>query len=125
MSPFLAGCAWLLVFQCLGEVAGRLVGGSVPGPVIGMALLFVALLARPALPDALSQAADALAKHLSLLFVPAGVGVMLYAKQLASEWIPIAAALVISTGLALVTSALVFRWLAHRSAPRDDAGRPS
>lgn len=125
MSPFVAGCAWLLVFQCLGEAAARLFGWSMPGPVLGMALLFVALLARPAPPAALAEAADALARHLSLLFVPAGVGVMLYARQLADEWVPIAVALVISTALALVTSALVFRWLSHRGPRPDDAARPS
>jgi holin-like protein len=114
MSPFLAGCTWLLVFQCAGEALVRLAGWAIPGPVVGMGLLFAVLAWRGAIPDALAAAADGLARHLSLLFVPAGVGVMLYARQLADEWVPIAVALVVSTALAIATAALVFQWLARR-----------
>jgi holin-like protein len=116
MSPFLAGCTWLLVFQCAGEAIVRLAGWSLPGPVVGMGLLFIALVWRGRIPEALGAAADGLARHLSLLFVPAGVGVMLYAKQLAAEWLPIVVALVVSTVLAIATSALVFRWLSRRAS---------
>jgi holin-like protein len=83
-----------------------------------MALLFAALVARGRVPDALGSAADGLAKHLSLLFVPAGVGVMMYARQLADEWVPIVAALVVSTVLAIAVAGVVFRWLAGRTGER-------
>jgi holin-like protein len=119
MSPFLAGATWLLVFQSLGEALVRLAGLPLPGPVAGMALLFAALLVRGRIPDGLQAAGDALARHLSLLFVPAGVGVMLYARQLAAEWLPIVAALVVSTVLAIAAGAWVFARLAQRGAERD------
>ena len=115
MSPFLAGVTWLLLFQCAGEVASRLLGLPVPGPVVGMLLLFVALLARKQVPDSIGTAADALAKHLSLLFVPAGVGVMMYFGRLAGEWLPIAMALLVSTILAIAAAALTFAALARRA----------
>jgi len=89
LSPFLAGITWLLVFQCLGEALVRLAVLPIPGPVAGMVLLLIALLVRGLAPDALSVAGDGLAKHLSLLFVPAGVGVMQYAARLETEWLPI------------------------------------
>ena len=114
MSPFLAGVTWLLVFQFAGEAVVRLAGLPLPGPVVGMALLFAALLVRGRVPETLGSAADGLAKHLSLLFVPAGVGVMMYARQLADEWVPITVALVVSTVLAIAVAAVVFRWLAGR-----------
>jgi holin-like protein len=114
MSPFLAGATWLLVFQFVGEVVVRLTGLPLPGPVAGMALLLAALLARGRDAEPLTAAADGLARHLSLLFVPAGVGVIMYARHLADEWLPIAAALVVSTVLAIAVAALVFRWLAGR-----------
>lgn len=123
MSPFLTGVTWLLLFQCAGEAISRLVSLPVPGPVIGMLLLFVALRARDGVPDSVGTAADGLAKHLSLLFVPAGVGVMMYFGRLASEWLPIAAALLASTVAAIAASALTFAALARRqSAKRDDRG---
>lgn len=115
MSPFLAGCTWLLVFQCVGEALVRLASLPVPGPVAGMAVLFAALALRDSIPEGLAAAADGLAKHLSLLFVPAGVGVMLYMRQIASEWIPIAAGIAVSTVLAIAISAVVFQRLSRRA----------
>jgi len=115
MSPFLAGITWLLVFQFAGEAIVRLAGLPLPGPVVGMALLFAALVVRGRVPESLGSASDGLARHLSLLFVPAGVGVMMYARRLADEWLPIAVALVVSTVVAIAVAALVFRWLATRA----------
>lgn len=124
MSPFLAGITWLLVFQTLGEAIVRLAGLPLPGPVAGMALLCAALLVRRTIPEALAIAADGLARHLSLLFVPAGVGAMLYFRQLADEWMPIVAALVVSTVLAIAVGAVVFSWLAGRAAPAGQTEPP-
>ncbi len=115
MSPLLAGLTWLLVFQCAGEALVRLTGMPVPGPVVGMMLLFVALQCRKPLPAAIGVAADGLAQHLSLLFVPVGVGVMLHLERVASEWVPIAVALIISTVLALAATAWTFQHLARRA----------
>ena len=115
MSPFLAGATWLLLFQCAGEVVSRVLGLPVPGPVVGMLLLFVALRFRDRIPESIGVAADALARHLSLLFVPAGVGVMMYFGRLAGEWLPIAVALLLSTIATLAVAALTFAALARRA----------
>lgn len=114
----LAGLTWLLVFQCLGEALVRLAGLPVPGPVAGMLLLFVALRVRGAIPEALTGAADGLLKHLSLLFVPAGVGVMLHVGRVADEWLPIAVSLVVSTVLAIAVTAVTMRALMRRRGGR-------
>ena len=124
MSPFLAGVTWLLLFQCAGEVASRVLGLPVPGPVVGMLLLFIALRARKQVPDSIGAAADALAKHLSLLFVPAGVGVMMYFGRLAGEWLPIAVALLVSTIVAIAAAALTFAALARRAEATADDRAP-
>lgn len=115
MSPFLAGVTWLLLFQCAGEIVTHALGLPVPGPVVGMLLLFVALRIRDRVPDSIGVAADALAKHLSLLFVPAGVGVMMYFGRLAGEWLPIVVALLLSTVVTLAVAALTFAALARRA----------
>lgn len=124
MSPLLAGFTWLLLFQCAGEALVQLAGLPVPGPVVGMAILFAALLARGHAPPPLTVAADGLAKHLSLLFVPAGVGVLLHVARVADEWLPIAAALVVSTVLAMAVTAIVFERLARRQDARDRGAEP-
>jgi len=117
--------ATLLVFQTLGEVLSFTLRLPVPGPVIGMALLVVWLWLRPGAYIALRDVSVGLLKHLSLLFVPAGVGVMLHSARLASEWLPITLALLVSTALAIAVTALVMEWTRRWQARgSDDAGRP-
>ena len=122
MSPFLVGLVWLLVFECAGEALARLLSLPIPGPVVGMVLLFVTLRVRGNVPEGLGSAAGGLARHLSLLFVPAGVGVMVYTARLENEGVAIAAALLISAPLTLAVSAVTFNALARRGAWREPAG---
>jgi holin-like protein len=119
LSPFLAGITWLLLFQCAGEALVWVAAMPIPGPVAGMVLLLIALLIRGRAPDAMTAAGDGLAKHLSLLFVPAGVGVMQYAARLTTEWLPIVVALGVSTVLAIATTAVAFQWLVRRQENAD------
>jgi holin-like protein len=120
MSPFLSGVTWLLLFQCGGEAMSRLLGLPVPGPVIGMLLLFVVLRVRDRVPASVGTAADALAGHLSLLFVPAGVGVMMHFGRLAGEWLPIVLALLVSTVAAIAAAAMTFTALVRRQGAAPD-----
>ena len=70
----IAGLLTLLGCQLTGEFAVRLLGVPVPGAVVGMVLLFVVLQVRRPRPDTgVVRSADALIRHLQLLFVPAGV----------------------------------------------------
>lgn len=100
----------LLACQLAGETLVTLLGLPLPGPVAGMAILLAGLLLF-GLPEALGRAADALLANLSLLFVPAGVGVMLHAGLLARDWAAISAALLVSTLATIAVTALVMRRL--------------
>jgi holin-like protein len=110
----LEALATLLVFQTIGEALSYGLGLPVPGPVLGMALLLGLLLLRPATTEVLRPTSLELLKHLSLLFVPAGVGVMLHAARIGKEWLPIVVALIVSTALAIAVTALVVTWTARR-----------
>lgn len=105
----LAALSLLLVFQLVGEVAARGLDLPVPGPVIGMSLLFGWLAARGGPDDDLQSTSQGLLQHLSLLFVPAGTGVMLHLGRVADEWLALVAALFASTLATLVVTALVMR----------------
>lgn len=109
--------ATLLVFQLLGETAVRLSGAPVPGPVVGLALLLLALLLRPRGVEAIKPTAQGLLQHLSLLFVPAGVGVMQHLQRLGDEALAIGVALVLSTLLGLAAAAGTLLWLMRRQWP--------
>jgi putative effector of murein hydrolase LrgA (UPF0299 family) len=107
----------LLVCQCLGEVIAFALHLPVPGPVIGMLILFCALVVRPTLLDKIQSTGDALLQHLSLLFVPAGVGIFVTAGSLHGQWLAIVGAVIGSTLATLAVTALVMR--ASVSAPAD------
>jgi holin-like protein len=101
----------LLLFQLAGEVLVKLLAVPLPGPVLGMALLFAALALRGGPSEPLRNTANGLLQHLSLLFVPAGAGVMIHFSRIGSEWPAILGALIASTALTLAVTALVLRLL--------------
>jgi holin-like protein len=104
----------LLVYQLIGEVLVHLTALPVPGPVIGMLLLFLSLSAKGDLPPALRDTANGVLQHLSLLFVPAGVGVMVHYARVADELAAIAVSVVASTVLAIAATAWVMKALMPR-----------
>ena len=118
----LLALAVLLVFQCLGEGLVFLLRAPVPGPVAGMLLLLAALVAFPRLHGIVEAGANELLRHLSLLFVPAGVGIIVAAASGSGHWLAICAAVAGSTILTLGVTALVLQALtpAHRNGEGGD-----
>jgi len=111
------GVFLLLAFQLLGEVLARGFGLPAPGPVVGLALLVAAMAGyrawRPYDDEALAEselgrAAAGLIANLSLLFVPAGVGVVQYLGLLQAQGAALAAALLVSTFVTLLATVGVF-----------------
>ncbi|KRA30865.1 MULTISPECIES: CidA/LrgA family protein [unclassified Nocardioides] len=120
----IAGLTWLVAFQLAGELVTRVADLPVPGPVVGMLLLFCFLrLRRYDDAGSIVRAGTALLRHLQLFFVPAGVGVVLYLGLIGREALPIGVAMLGSwfLGLAAVgwTAVALERLLGR---PRDDLG---
>jgi putative effector of murein hydrolase LrgA (UPF0299 family) len=114
----LAALAALLVFQLIGEVLVQWLGLPVPGPLIGMLLLFAVLVLRRNVPDTLRDTATNILQHLMLLFIPAVTGVILYFEQIGKEWVPFVIAGIAGTAISIVVTALTLRLLlARRKAP--------
>ncbi len=102
----------LFLCQLAGEVVVRALDIAFPGPVLGMGLLFVGVLAFGRSGAALDAVADTLLRNLSLLFVPAAVGVVQQAGLIAANWVAISTALVVSTVLTLIVTVYTFRAVA-------------
>jgi len=114
----------LICAQWLGEVLRRVLHLPLPGPVIGMFLLALALATRargwlgvPVGTAPLVRTAEALIGNMGLLFVPAGVGIITETDVLRRAWFPIVAGLLISTVLGLVVTA----WVMHRVSRRAES----
>lgn len=103
----LNGITILLVYQLLGEITVLSLNLPIPGPVIGMIYLLVTLLVMKRTPQSVDSVSNGILSHLSLLFVPAGVGMMVYFNQILQDWLPIGLTLIISTLITLVTTAWV------------------
>ena len=106
----LRGLAWLLAFQSLGELLARGLNLPFPGPVVGMLLLLLALRWQ-AVREPVGQCADFLLSHLSLLFVPVGVGVMTHLSLVSQYGLRMLLVIVLSTLVGLAVTVLCLHWI--------------
>lgn len=111
----LRGLAWLLLLQSIGELLSRGLSLPFPGPVIGMVLLLIAL-RWPLVREPVSVCADFLLSHLSLLFVPVGVGVMTHLSLVSQYGGRMLLVIVLSTLIGLAVTALALNFLWRRDA---------
>ncbi|MFT5420036.1 MAG: holin-like protein [Candidatus Endobugula sp.] len=102
---FLNGLTLLLVYQLLGEVLSRLLQIPIPGPVLGMLLLFFSLFFFKKTKKIIGKSSSAILSHLSLLFIPAGVGLMTHFGRLEKEWLPISIAIFLGAIISFVVTA--------------------
>lgn len=117
----LRGLACLLLMQSLGEVLARSLSLPFPGPVVGMLLLLPAL-SWAVVREAVAACADALLQHLSLLFVPVGVGVMTHLALVSEYGLRMLLVIALSTFTGLAVTALVLRGLSRREAVPKQGG---
>ncbi|MCB0181383.1 MAG: CidA/LrgA family protein [Anaerolineae bacterium] len=101
----------LLSFQLIGEIIIRTFSLPVPGPVVGMLLLFVAMLWRDALVARVEETAQYILQNLTLLYVPAAVGVVVHLHLLQTEGLAIIITLVVSTLITISVTSLSMKVL--------------
>lgn len=99
----------IMLFEVAGDFLQSFLRLPIPGPVVGMALLLVALIGKGRLTGGLDLAAAGLLRYLPMMFVPAGVGVMAHFDLIRAEWRSIALALLGSSVLAVVVTALTMQ----------------
>lgn len=87
----------ILLFYALGTVAAYLIGNLIPGSVMGMFLLFLALEAKAIKPHHVKEVSHFLTAIMGILFIPAGVGLVTQLPLLSRYWHIILIAMVLST----------------------------
>jgi len=114
----------LLICQLAGESIVRALDVPVPGPVLGAIFMFGFLCVRRRVPDNLGKTSHDLLANFSLLFVPAGTGIILHAARLEAEAVALITALIGSTALTIAVVALVFvgvdRLMGGRAQPEPE-----
>lgn len=123
----LEGIFLVFLFQLIGEVVQKFFSLTIPGPVIGLVLLLISLLLtrntgiKPVLQlrENLSTSADAILKHLPLLFVPVGVGVVTHISLLESSLLAVLAVIFVATVLTIGVTALAMERM-QKARPDND-----
>lgn len=110
----------LLLCQLAGEAITTALNLPLPGPVIGMVFLLVLFLALPRATETVRPVAQGFLSHLSLLFVPAGVGVVGQIAVLGNEAAVLILAVVVSTVLSMMAAALAFVAVARVTGNADE-----
>jgi len=119
----------ILVCQLVGEIIVRALRAPVPGPVLGFMLLFGVLMLRdrlkalargPLEAGRIEGTAKGLLAHMSLLFVPAGVGVVQKLDLIAAHGVAVVAVLAGSVVLTMLATVLTFLVVGRAIAPAGD-----
>lgn len=104
--------AYIFFFQLCGEAVTRLFNLPLPGNVLGMVLLTAVLVTGRIKLESVKPAADVLLKNLAFLFVPPGVGLMLYFDLIKEQWPALGAGFIISTFSVLAVVGLIMqKWV--------------
>lgn len=112
----------LILVACYfaGGLVAALLHLPVPGTVIGILILLAGFGFLGHVPQPLRRTAEFLLHHLNLFYIPAGVGVMAYAALVRQDLLPIVAALLGGTCIALVAGVLAFHWTARLTGNSED-----
>lgn len=111
--------AALFACQLLGEVIVQSVGLPLPGPLVGMVLLFSGLVWHGRIPEKLNDTVGKLLRHMMLFFIPLVAGVMMHAQRMAAEWVPFMAACIAGAAVTLIVTSLTFEWMLKLSRKQE------
>ncbi|HZJ92537.1 MAG TPA: CidA/LrgA family protein [Thiopseudomonas sp.] len=116
----LRGLSWLVAFQLAGTALNILFFPILPGPIIGLVLLFIYLILRGGVSEPVNEAATSLLRYLPLLLVPPAVGVMAHIADIQADLWAIIGALVISLLVSIVFIGWLMQVLINRQARSKD-----
>ncbi|MCL6271174.1 CidA/LrgA family protein [Sansalvadorimonas sp. 2012CJ34-2] len=106
----------LFLFQTLGEFGNRLLGLPLPGPVLGMLLLFLALCLIKSVPDDLDKSSQVIVGNMAMLLVPVATGFAYYLVKIQQQILPIALAATLGTVIAIVFTSLLMNSLIKKES---------
>lgn len=104
----------ILLCQLFGEITAKLANIQIPGPVIGMVILFCILCLIGNTPKELEKVTNFLLGFLPLFFVPAGVGVIKSLDILSKSWVPVTLSVLLGTAITIAVTGFLMQILNRR-----------
>jgi holin-like protein len=111
--------AILTLFLCLGagDLINKLTGLPLPGGVIGLVILLAIFIWRGGPDRQMKETSHFLLRNMTVLFIPASVGLITQLPALKQDALPIGVAIVVSTVLGMAVTAAIMHWLARGGHP--------
>lgn len=106
----------ILAFLLIGKWITYLIAWSIPGSVIGLILLFIALSTRVIPLSWVKPTGDLLLGYMTLFFVPVGVALLNYRELLSQYWLAILLSSIVSTLMVLLVVGLCYQKLIKDSS---------
>lgn len=116
----LRGLSWLVAFQLAGTALNVLFFPVIPGPILGLVLLFFYLKLRGRVDEPLDEAASSVLRYLPLLLIPPAVGVVVHVADIQADFWAIAGALLLSLLISIVFTGWLMQLLINRQAQNKD-----
>lgn len=110
-SSILKGTAVLLLLQGISTIVLNLCGFKFPPALLAMLLLLALMLRGIIRPRTVEDVCDILIEKMGMLFLPAGVSILLYLDIIIAESTAIIATVLISSLLILVVTALFLNFM--------------
>lgn len=116
MTPtkLLQGLAILLALQWLSTEVIAFLGIPFPPPLLGMLILTALLCTGVIKENYIEDICTALIDKMALLFLPAGVSMILYLDVIKAELLPISLTVILSSVIILCSTALVLEMLLRK-----------
>ena len=111
---------WIIAFTLLGEILNRLLKLPVPAGVYGLFLMLLALLSGIIRLEGVEGAGNFLLDTMTIMFLPAAVGIMTVTELLRPVLLPYLIIIVLSTVLVMSVTGLIAERILHYTENRRD-----
>lgn len=109
---------WVFLFSLLGEIISSVIASivAIPGSVIGMVLLFLALQMNVIDLEQVDEVGTWLTDNMAIFFVPAGVGLLANFDVLAEYWVQLIVIMVVTVSLMMLLVGKIVQGIKSRTA---------
>lgn len=111
---------WIIFFTFVGELLNKLLPFPVPAGVYGLILMLVFLMSGIIRLDEVERAGNFLLETMSIMFLPASVGIMTVSKILLPVLFPYMVIIFISTFIVMTVTGLSAEWILGRTESAED-----